>query len=148
MRLAAFTLAMLGLLFVSTIVAIAQEQPANAPTTPQASTATDEAVVAPIRWYAYRPIPGWYGYYRSPPYYTYRPRVYWYGPPRYYATMWRRIRVITTRTDLVSSITGREGRSVLASDVWAETRMNGRRVGHEDRGRHRTRPFRIFQPCV
>jgi hypothetical protein len=84
MRLATLTLAMLGLLSVGTTFAFAQEQPANVATAPNLTTVADEAVVTFVHRPVYRAAPGWYGYYRNPPYYTYRPRVYWYGPPRYY----------------------------------------------------------------
>ena len=83
MRLTTLTLAMLGLLLVGTTFAVAQERSANVPAAPYVVAAADEGVVTPVRWHAYRPVPGWYGYYSYPPYYTYRPR-YWYGPPRYY----------------------------------------------------------------
>jgi hypothetical protein len=83
MRLATLTLAMLGLLSVGTTFAVAQERFANVPAAPRVAAIADQAVVTPVRWYAYRPVPGWDGVYRYP-YYTYRPRYNWYVPPRYY----------------------------------------------------------------
>jgi hypothetical protein len=64
MRLATLTLAMLGLLFVGTTFAVAQERAVNVPAAPYLTVATDEAVVAPVRWYVSTPGPGWYGSYR------------------------------------------------------------------------------------
>ena len=84
MRLATLTLAMLGLLFVGTAFAVAQEQSANVPAAPYLTAAANDAAVTFVHRPVYRSVPGWYGYYRYPPYYTYRPRSYWYGPPRYY----------------------------------------------------------------
>jgi len=83
MRLATLTLAMLGLLFVGTTFAVAQERRVNVPAAPSPTTLADQAVVTPVGWYVSRPGPERYGYRRYPPY-TYRPRSHWYGPPRYH----------------------------------------------------------------
>jgi hypothetical protein len=84
MRPATLILAMLGLLSVGATLAVGQERLANVPAAPNVTAAADEAVVMPVRWYVYRPAPGWYSDHSYAPYYTYRPRYYWYGPPRYY----------------------------------------------------------------
>ena len=85
MRLTISTLVILGVLSFGATFAVAQERPANAPTTTYLTTATDGVVVTPVQRYVYRPGPRWNGYYRVPPYYSYSPRYYGYGPPRYYA---------------------------------------------------------------
>jgi hypothetical protein len=85
MRLAALTLALVGLLCVGTTRA-AQDQVVNAPAASYA-VATNRAVITPVQYYAYRP--GVYGYsyytpyYGSTPYYTYRPYYYGYTPYYY-----------------------------------------------------------------
>ena len=84
MRMATLALAILGLLFFGTAFVAAREQSTNVPAAAYATAAANNAVVTPVRWYVYRPVPGWHSYYRYAPYYTYRPRSYWYGPPRFY----------------------------------------------------------------
>ena len=91
MRLATFTLACLGLLFVGTAFA-AEGSPDQSVPAANYVTTMHQAVATPVLWYGYRPAPGWNRYYRLPPYYAYHPRYYWYGTPRhfgYYAVPYR-----------------------------------------------------------
>ena len=57
--------------------AVAQEQVANVPPPDVAIRAdgADLAVITPVRWYGYRPLPGRHAYY------DYRPYAYWDGTP-------------------------------------------------------------------
>jgi hypothetical protein len=83
MRLATFTMAVLGLLTVGAAMAVAHEGPASSAIA--LAAAADRPAVTPVRWYPYGPGPVWYGHhhYRPWPYYTYRPRYYWGGDPCY-----------------------------------------------------------------
>jgi hypothetical protein len=89
MKRVALILATLGLLAVATASARAQEVIVNPTPAPVVTGVTDQAVILPVRRYAYYGGAGWYTYPYAGSYYTYRPVFpyrYYYPGYRYYAT--------------------------------------------------------------